>query len=47
MGKKNAWTYVVYCCGIISSYSYILLFITKILVIHIHTPGAQGGTGGW
>ena len=47
MEKKNAWFDVIYRCSFVSSCLYILLDITKLFVVHINIPGAQGGTGGW
>ena len=47
MEKKNVWFNAIFKCSFVSSCLYILLDITKLLVVHIYTPGAQGGTGGW
>ena len=47
MKKKNAWFNVVYKYTYIASYLYILIYIAKLIVVYFHSPGAQGGTGGW
>jgi len=47
MDKKNNWFIILRNSPFLFLYLNILLYIFKVIVVNIHIPGAQGGTGGW
>ncbi len=47
MDKKNNRLFMLRSYRFIYPYIHVLAFIYKLFAVNFHSPGAQGGTGGW
>jgi hypothetical protein len=47
MEKKNNRLFILRISSFKYPYVYVIEFISKLFAVKFHSPGAQGGTGGW